>query len=449
MEKKMIKNNKELSYIKLKNFLHNKDSFKRGPFGSALKKAFFVESGYKVYEQKNAINKNNTIGEYYITEEKFKELESFSIKKGDIIISCSGTVGESYIIPENSKEGVINQALLRIRTPDNVNNLFFNYLLKSNYMRKKFLEGSQGGVIKNLVSMKIFKDIEIPNFEKEEQDKIVKILDKQQSLIDSYKEKLSLLEKQESYYQDELLSGRIRVKLNSENEKVAIDKGFIVNGELVEGKEKEFEEWLSINFKDKIELYENEFYIEKNINGKNIKVSNEFLVETLEELSKNIKTGKLNANASKDNGKYPFFTCSQETRKIDKYSFDQEAILIAGNGEVGESKYYKGKFDAYQRTYVLGDFQIHSMFLFKYIKKFFKKYLENRSVGGVIKFIKINDIKEFNIIKPNNKVELISIFTMIYKIESLNKNIKEKIKIEEEKMDYLMDELLSGRIRVE
>ncbi len=445
----MIKNNKELSYIKLKNFLHNKDSFKRGPFGSALKKAFFVESGYKVYEQKNAINKNNTIGEYYITEEKFKELESFSIKKGDIIISCSGTVGESYIIPENSKEGVINQALLRIRTPDNVNNLFFNYLLKSNYMRKKFLEGSQGGVIKNLVSMKIFKDIEIPNFEKEEQDKIVKILDKQQSLIDSYKEKLSLLEKQESYYQDELLSGRIRVKLNSENEKVAIDKGFIVNGELVEGKEKEFEEWLSINFKDKIELYENEFYIEKNINGKNIKVSNEFLVETLEELSKNIKTGKLNANASKDNGKYPFFTCSQETRKIDKYSFDQEAILIAGNGEVGESKYYKGKFDAYQRTYVLGDFQIHSMFLFKYIKKFFKKYLENRSVGGVIKFIKINDIKEFNIIKPNNKVELISIFTMIYKIESLNKNIKEKIKIEEEKMDYLMDELLSGRIRVE
>lgn len=445
----MIKNNKELSYIKLKNFLHNKDSFKRGPFGSALKKAFFVESGYKVYEQKNAINKNNTIGEYYITEEKFKELESFSIKKGDIIISCSGTVGESYIIPENSKEGVINQALLRIRTPDNVNNLFFNYLLKSNYMRKKFLEGSQGGVIKNLVSMKIFKDIEIPNFEKEEQDKIVKILDKQQSLIDSYKEKLSLLEEQESYYQDELLSGRIRIKLNSENKQVATDKGFIVNGELVEGKEKEFEEWLSFNFKDKIELYENEFYIEKNINGKNIKVSNEFLVETLEELSKNIKTGKLNANASKDNGKYPFFTCSQETRKIDKYSFDQEAILIAGNGEVGESKYYKGKFDAYQRTYVLGDFQIHSMFLFKYIKKFFKKYLENRSVGGVIKFIKINDIKEFNIIKPNNKVELISIFTMIYKIESLNKNIKEKIKIEEEKMDYLMDELLSGRIRVE
>ena len=279
--------------------------------------------------------------------------------------------------------------------------------------------------------------------------KIDLIVKKQIELIELYNEKLSLLEEQESYYQDELLSGRLRIRLTQESINYVTSKGWYQDSDIVKGKEAEFEAWLEDGFEGKVEFYLNEVYIEKNVNGKNIKVSNDFSVETLGELSKSIKTGKLNANASKNNGKYPFFTCSKETKKINKYSFDQEAILIAGNGEVGESKYYNGKFDAYQRTYVLGDFQIHSMFLFKYIKNFFKKYLENRSVGGVIKFIKINDIKEFNIIKPNNTAELISVFTMISKMEHLSEKIKEKVKIEEEKMDYLIDELLSGRIRVE
>ena len=67
-----------------------------------------------------------------------------------------------------------------------------------------------------------------------------------------------------------------------------------------------------------------------------------------------IKTGKLDANASSEEGKYPFFTCSRETLKIDNYSYDCECVLIAGNGDLNV-KYYKGKFDAYQRTYIIED----------------------------------------------------------------------------------------------
>ena len=69
------------------------------------------------------------------------------------------------------------------------------------------------------------------------------------------------------------------------------------------------------------------------------------------------KTGKLNSNAAVENGKYPFFTCAREHTFSDSYSFDTEAILIAGNGDVGAVNYYKGKFEAYQRTYVLSNFK--------------------------------------------------------------------------------------------
>ena len=65
-----------------------------------------------------------------------------------------------------------------------------------------------------------------------------------------------------------------------------------------------------------------------------------------------LKTGKKDANASIKNGTYPFFTCSEKESSINVYSFDQEAILIAGNGNMSV-KYYNGKFDAYQRTYVI------------------------------------------------------------------------------------------------
>jgi type I restriction enzyme S subunit len=91
-----------------------KYAIKRGPFGSAIKKAYFVPKGYKVYEQKNAIYDDFSLGEYYINNEKFKELKAFEVKPYDIIISCSGTVGKVAIAPQGMEPGVINQALLKL-----------------------------------------------------------------------------------------------------------------------------------------------------------------------------------------------------------------------------------------------------------------------------------------------------------------------------------------------
>ena len=91
-------------------------SIVRGPFGSMLKKDFFVprsNSTYKIYEQKHAIQKSASIGSYYITEEKYNELKRFECFPGDIIMSCSGTMGEFYQLPIDCERGVINQALCK------------------------------------------------------------------------------------------------------------------------------------------------------------------------------------------------------------------------------------------------------------------------------------------------------------------------------------------------
>ncbi len=91
-------------------------SIVRGPFGSALKKEFFVKrdnTTYKVYEQKHAIQKSATIGTYYVSAEKFNELRRFECRSGDIIMSCSGTMGELYQLPQGCEKGIINQALCK------------------------------------------------------------------------------------------------------------------------------------------------------------------------------------------------------------------------------------------------------------------------------------------------------------------------------------------------
>ena len=117
-----------------------------------------------------------------------------------------------------------------------------------------------------------------------------------------------------------------------------------------------------------------------------------------------ITTGKLDANAEESTGIYPFFTCSMFPKKINQYAFDCEALLVAGNGVVGFTQYYKGKFNAYQRTYVLSDFHnIYPLFLKYYVSNNLKREVEQSSVGSVIQFIKLGDLQNFNIAFPEYK----------------------------------------------
>ena len=115
-----------------------------------------------------------------------------------------------------------------------------------------------------------------------------------------------------------------------------------------------------------------------------------------------VATGKLDANAENPDGDYPFFTCSMAPKRINSYSFDCEALLVAGNGLVGFTQYYKGKFDAYQRTYVLSDFRnVLPSFLRYYVSVGLPMEVQPKSIGSVIQFIKLGDLLNFNITLPS------------------------------------------------
>lgn len=132
-----------------------------------------------------------------------------------------------------------------------------------------------------------------------------------------------------------------------------------------------------------------------------------------------IRTGKLDANASSENGQYPFFTCAVEPLRIDSYSYDCECVLVAGNGDLNV-KYYNGKFDAYQRTYIIEslDKMILSVpYLFCFLDKYVEK-LRTLSIGGVIKYIKLGNLTEANIPLPKIQ-EQYTIVELCYKVNTL------------------------------
>lgn len=156
--------------------------------------------------------------------------------------------------------------------------------------------------------------------------------------------------------------------------------------------------------------------------------------EKLGELAK-IKTGKLDANMSDENGKYPFFTCSVKTYRINNFSYDCECVLVAGNGDLNV-KYYDGKFDAYQRTYIIESINkevLNTKFLYYFLYKYID-ILRNNSIGGVIKYIKLGDLTEINIplLSLDEQLKIVSILDksqeLMLKSKEVLDNLDELVK---------------------
>lgn len=189
----------------------DKYSIKRGPFGSALKKSFFVEKGIRIFEQYNPINNDPHWKRYFISHEKFQELEAFKATEGDLLISCSGTLGKIVELPKDTEMGIINQALLKIRLNNiKILNSYFIYYFNSPIMQEKILESTLGSAIKNIASVKILKQIEIPLPPLKEQERIVGILDESFAKID---ESIKILE-QNLLNLDELMQSALQKAFN-------------------------------------------------------------------------------------------------------------------------------------------------------------------------------------------------------------------------------------------
>jgi type I restriction enzyme S subunit len=162
-----------------------------------------------------------------------------------------------------------------------------------------------------------------------------------------------------------------------------------------------------------------------------------------------ITTGKLNANAMEENGIYPFFTCDEKPYRINTYAFDLEAILISGNGsKVGHLNYYKGKFNAYQRTYVLGLFSelIRPMFLFHFLKGHLKNYIFINSRKGSVPYITLPMLQNFPIPIPPLPIqeEIVKILDTFTELEAeLELKLQAELEARKKQYEYYRNKLLT------
>lgn len=183
-------------------------TFVRGPFGGALKKEIFKKSGFAVYEQQHAIYRNLNF-RYYIDSDKFNELKRFGVNKGDMIISCSGTIGKTFVIPDNAPKGIINQALLKL-TPNQDLDVFYLQYFFENTISKIFNSSARGGAIKNVPSVNELKKIKIPLPSLETQKRIVDVLDNFEKICSDLNiglpAEIAARQKQYEYYRDKLLT---------------------------------------------------------------------------------------------------------------------------------------------------------------------------------------------------------------------------------------------------
>jgi type I restriction enzyme S subunit len=168
--------------------------FVRGPFGGSLKKEIFVNDGYAVYEQSHAIYNQFDNFRYFIDKEKFKEMKRFEVFPNDIIMSCSGTMGKVAIVPDYARNGIINQALLKLTAKEELIPSFLKLWMGSENFQYQLNSNVYGAAIVNVASVSTLKELKIPFLPIEIQRQIVSRIEKEQELVNANKQLIDIYE---------------------------------------------------------------------------------------------------------------------------------------------------------------------------------------------------------------------------------------------------------------
>ncbi len=164
----------------------------------------------------------------------------------------------------------------------------------------------------------------------------------------------------------------------------------------------------------------------------------------LKKIANSITTGKLNANAQIENGIYPFFTCDSIPFRINTFAFDTEAIIVSGNGsQVGHVNYYKGKFNAYQRTYVISDFiDVNVQYILHYLKAYLREYIFINSKRGSVPYITMPIIENFKIPIPPLPIQE-EIVAILDKFTQLEAELEAELEARKTQYEYYREKLLT------
>lgn len=175
--------------------------------------------------------------------------------------------------------------------------------------------------------------------------------------------------------------------------------------------------------------------------------NDQWRLTTLGRTCKKIKTGKLDANAMVKNGKYRFYTCAKDYYQINEYAFDTEALLVSGNGaNVGYVHYYKGRFNAYQRTYVLYEFTENILFVKYLLDQFLKNRIKEEVREGNTPYITMDTLVDMQLKIPSGQ-EQKAIVDILSIVDSEITELNKKLSIFIDQKRYLLSNLITGKIR--
>lgn len=298
-------------------------------------------SNYLMLSSKNIFDDEITFDSpRYLTQIDFEQENKRSkVKSGDVLLTIVGTVGRVAVVDEKMPQFTLQRSVAVLHpNKDICSSRYLMYALRG---KRMYIESRAKGVAQKGIYLKEVADIELQVPEISEQNAIVEVLDKSALIMKFYQQQLQKL--------DELVKARF------------------------------------------VEMFGDP---ELNPRGLPVLPWNAVFLTT---------TGKLDSNSMVENGRYPFFTCAKESYKIDSYAFDCEALLLAGNNAAGiyDVKHYKGKFNAYQRTYVLRLMnEKWSYILFKRQLEDKLQYLQSQSKGTNTRYLTLGILNELRFVVP-------------------------------------------------
>ena len=335
--------------------------YKKGPFGSSITKAMFVPDtpdAVKIYEQKNAINKDATLGSYFISAEKYETLKGFEVFPNDIIVSCAGTIGETYVLPIGMRKGIINQALMKISLYDSgildFYLMYFDFKLKSAAQ-----EQGHGIALKNIPPFDVLKRYLIPIPPIQEQKRIISTVNNFLSKVNSIDEDnetiFTLIVKAKSKILDLAIRGQLVPQDPSDEpasvllEHIRAEKEELIRQGKIKRDKKE-----SVIFRGE----DNSYYVCQDTHTESI--NEQFIFElpgnwewcSLLNIAK-IELGKTLDSAKNIGTNYPYLRSMNvrwnevdlsdlkemrfEPEELDRYTVRRNDLLICEGGDVGRS----------------------------------------------------------------------------------------------------------------
>lgn len=380
-------------------------SLNRGEYGIPASATTYIEGNYR-YLRISDITEDGHLDDSDIKGAEGENLEQYLLKENDIVFARTGnSTGRAYFYEK--KDGCLIYAgfLIKYSLDERVINPKYMKYFTISKEYKKWIQNTSVGSTRGGINAKTLLNLPITLPSRKQQDELVSVL----SALDD------------------------QIELNNK-----------INQELETLAQTLYNYWF-VQF----EFPNEEGTPYKSSGGKMVwneelkrEIPEGWEVKKLSNLSK-VLTGKKDANFANKEGKYKFFTCSQEVYKCDEFDFDGDAILIAGNGDFNV-KTYSGKFNAYQRTYVvLPNNKIHYSLIALSVEKNILSFKANAQ-GSIVKFIKKGDVEEIRITIPNNNRTLNELNQIRKTIQQNKEQIEELVQLR----DYLLPLLMNGQVTV-